>query len=220
MFRYEIFRLSVPGWFLISCFIMISYPYLEFENYSTEKWIVLFVASLLLSPVFGYLTNQIIYAFMAITNTRPNDVKLNVRKLHEQFIKITTELDYRENAIIELYQLSPKELHRFIWVAYANKELRDRSESTWERYYTNLNIIFVSIFGSVLAIVMNVPRKEALVSGNIIKYTVIIVFTLILWYNNKKYLKICVNIENAWIDSFLRKLKIDCDFLFRELFRR
>lgn len=220
MFRYEIFRQSVAGWFLICSFLLIGYPYLKFQEYTTLNLGILFIGSLLLSPVFGYLTSQGIRAFFIFTNTRPNDTMINIRQLHKKFLELTNNLEEGNSPLKVLQKLSPKELHRFVWVAYANKDLRVRSESYWERYYTNLNIVAVSIAGLLAALVFVVPIEDVLKSLNIAKYAVILTLAVVFWYNNRKYLSICANLENTWINTFLEKLQIDQKYFLDELFKR
>lgn len=220
MFKYEIFRQTVVGWFLIFSFLLMSFPYLKLQEYTLINWGILFIGSLLLSSVFGYFVNQLVQGFLTLFKIRPNDVMINIEEPYKRLSELASKLEKENSPLKALCKLSSRDLYRFIWVTYANKDLRDRNESYWERYYTNLNIIIVTIIGLFLAIIIVVPKQDILSCSNIVRYVLIFSIINVLWYNNLKYLSICTNIENTWINAFSEKLGVDQEYFVEKLFER
>ena len=208
MFRYEIFRQSVIGWFLIASFLWFTFPYIDIDltSWGNQQWIVLFVAGLISSPVFGYMINQMNRAYYLITGTRPNDTKINITHLHGEFSRIVSDLSNPDYTLTVLKGLPPKDLHRFVWVSHANKELRERSESYWERYYSNVCISIATVLGTIIALCSLLICVPLFSIDTFLKTIVIIVLLFSLGRTNKEYLRICMSIENTWIESFLAKL--------------
>ncbi len=218
MFQYEMFRQTVVGWLLIFSFLLIGYPYINLQQYTLIYWSFLFIGSLLLSPVFGYLLNQLILVIYTLFKIRPNDVEINIDKPQKALLDIRSKI---ENSPLKAwFELPTRDLYRFIWVTFANKELRKRSESYWERYYTNINLIIVSLIGSILAIISVVPYQDIFNIVNLGKYFLILILIVILKYNNLKYLKICTQIENTWINAFSEKIKTDPEYFIEKLFSK
>ena len=220
MFRYEIFRQSVIGWFLIASFIWLSFPYLNLAAWNDRQWAVSIVVTLLSSSVFGYLISQLNRAYYLLSGTRPNDRKIAIKYLHKEFARITANLSPSNNTLIAFRLLRPKDLHRFVWVAFANQKIRNRSESYWERYYTNICISIAVSVGSTLALSSLIVRLPLCFAGTWIRLGISIVLIVALWIINREYVRISANIENTWIHAFLAELEKRPHFFSEEIFKR
>lgn len=218
MFQYEIFRLSMIGGFFIGSFLFLASPYLDFHKFHSVNGIIILIAGLITSPVVGYLFGQLVTAYYLFTKSRPNDTKIDIEYLHSEFNEIvSSNISYK--TLVPLCSLTPKELHRFVWVAYANRDLRNRSESYWERYYSNVGISIAIVLGTLTAIPFCVNITE-LIWNNSIKCFTAIALLVILWVVNRYYLRVCATIENVWIKSFLSELDSNPEYFSKEIFKR
>ena len=218
MSRYEIFRQSVAGWSFIVSFIVLALPRIDLSDLSDWKWAVVFAAGLLSSPVFGYIINQVIRAWYVITKSRPNDRHLNIKKLHSRFTEIINPETHGAH-LSSLRDLPPKDLHRVIWVTFANNDLRDRSESYWERYYTNLGIVASICVGTISAIVIFLLNQYFWELLNLIKLAIFLLIVIALIIDSRKYLQICTLIENIWNNAFIHRLKEEPEYFKNGLFK-
>jgi hypothetical protein len=220
MFKYETFRQSVAGWFLLSSYLLFAYPYIQFDKYTSLNWLFLFLGSLLISPVIGYIVGQAVMLFFIITKLRPNERKIRVGSLHSRLSTLCDLPSTEPNPLTVLLRLPPKDLHTYLWMSCGNTELRERSESYWERYYTNINIIVVSVLGAVIACICNVPKCDLVTAAIMWKVLVLVLLTIVLWANCRRYRTISLNLENAWIDLFLERCAQDRTAIINELTKR
>lgn len=218
--EYEVFRQSVAGWFLIATFLLFAYPHLDLNQYSPTEWAVTGIGSLLLSPVLGYSSGQVVRAWHVVTRRRPNDRLVEIALLHTAIHQLLQSQPPPPHGLAPLADLAPKDLHRLVWVAYANRELRGRSESYWERYYSNLGILLTSTCGTVLALVFVLPPRAWYSYPVVAKGLLLLAFWLVLVVNNRHYLSISTGIENSWIKLFIRALQKNPDRYLSELFTR
>jgi hypothetical protein len=218
--EYEIFRHSVAGWFLIVTFLLFAYPHLDLKSYPPAAWIVTGIISLLLSPVLGYSAGQVVRAWHVITRRRPNDHLVDIKFLHAGIHQLLQPEQLPSHGLGPLAELSPKDLHRFVWIAYANKELRSRSESYWERYYANLGIIFTSTCGAISASILVLPLADWYSYQAAAKWLLLLVFFGLLAVNNRHYLSIAIGIENSWIKLFVKDIQKNHECYLSELFTR
>ena len=219
MIRYEAFRHTIVGWFFVASFLLFTFPHINLRLWGDLQWAFLFVAGLISSPVFGYLVNQINRAYYIWRKCRPNDTKIEVEKLKAGFSSVVSELPKPDPALKVLSNLPPKDLHRFVWVSYANKELRDRSESYWERYYSNVHIAMAVIAGTALALSQLFISVPLWSFDTCWRFIVVLLCLVALYVTAKDYLRICMSIENTWIDSFLVQLRNQPTQFSNDMFR-
>jgi hypothetical protein len=216
MFQYEMFRQSIIGWAALGSFLWLSFHFIGIDE-NTLQWIAAIVLGLASSPIFGYIISQLNRAYYIVRKNRPNDVDLEIQALYTSFHDAISNIS--DPVLKTLGKLPPKDLHRVVWVSYANKQLRDRSESYWERYYTNTCIVLGFAIGVSLAVPIVIggiidgsTAKQSIMSLYIWPISKLIVIVALSWallIARRAYLEICQRIENSWISSFTAEVRRD-----------
>ena len=231
-FNYEGFRNTLPGWFLVAVVAFIALPYLDLTALTTSQTVALIVVGLISSQVTGYVITQVVRAWQDWRHTRPNNTQILVASFAEECRAISHGKGSQELLAL-VYSLAlhgdkasdsvnaidgAKDLHRYLWVTLANKDLRDRSESYWERHSTNVNLMVAMAIGvpigltsafesRVLSFTLTDWGWFAALEGT--KLLGLSFVWLALRKANKEYLRIARGIENAWIRVLLAKIRTD-----------
>lgn len=231
-FNYEGFRNTLPGWFLIAVVSFIALPYVDLAALTTSQAVAVVVVGLISSQVTGYVITQVVRAWQDWRHIRPNNTQILVATLAEECRAISLRKGSQELMAL-VYSLAlhgdkasdsvnamdgSKDLHRYLWVTLANKDLRDRSESYWERHSTNVNLMVVMAIGVPIGLTLAIASGVrgfnltdwgwfAAVEGT--KLLALSFVWLALRKANTEYLRIARGIENAWIRVLLTKIRSD-----------
>lgn len=138
---------------------------------------------------------------------RPND---KMRFILDLSVAMT-EAASNAPSLVAVAGLQPKELQRLLWVTIAPAELRARSESYWERYYTNI-CCSVSIIagGSLATIVLLGDNSSPFRSGNTADIWFLgarllvaaLVAATLLWVS-RGYRPISTALEESWTSALV-----------------
>lgn len=196
MYNYETFRLSVIGWSAWLTWIWLSFPLLNISG-DGAAWLG-FAGAILSGPIIGYLISQLERSRYGMQDRRANDHNESIKDLHT-FVRTMAA---KEDGFHVLAALKPKDLHRFVWVAYANSDLRARSESYWERYYTNRCVVLAFVL-ACFAVAVHIAVSGSVLDG--LEWVALALRTLVvvgiagaLLRVNRKYVQIGLDIEATW----------------------
>jgi len=151
---YEVFRLSVPGLFFVLFLAATGLPWIEAMDFPPSSMLATLIGALVTSPSLGYVVTQLASFLYALTGRRPNRTHIDIDTLKSELCKSPLSNPIRQ----ALSCMNAKDVHRLVWVSHADRELRKRSESYWERFYANEGVLLASGLGGVIGLVLTWTR--------------------------------------------------------------
>jgi hypothetical protein len=194
---------------MIITFLWLTSPLWSLDSINNAQFLGAVFAGFATSPAIGYIVAQLNRSYYFVRKNRPQDRDPAIPAFYASFHSLLADKTDCHNVLVSLQDLSAKDLQRFVTVAYANEQIRERSESYWERYHTNVGIVIAICIGAGAAaissanhlydIVTSGGLKAAPIIWTVLKLAVLVFIGGIMLRTRAGYAKIAIGIENAWI---------------------
>ena len=153
MYKFVLYRNTIPGIVFVLSAGLLADATLLTKVSTQPAWSIAFAVAA--SPIVGYVAGQLVRSIYEAAKRRPNETKIRVTQLYDGIKEIaaTTPINTHErarlSALLDTFKEGKKDLHRFLWFTCANQTLRERSETYWDRYYTNEIMILAASAGAI-----------------------------------------------------------------------